>query len=300
MSKEKIALYLMSKKGLSVLEYLVQEKYHYFIGKVIIGRDKNVVSDYSEELKTLCIKHDILCYERTDDFSIDEKYSMAISWRWMIEKTKSRLIVLHDSLLPKYRGFSPLVNALLNKEKEIGVTAIFASDDYDSGEIIDQAKVSISYPIKINQAIDLVIKNYIALVTTIFKSLQEEESISSISQKEDLATYSLWRDEDDYFIDWKWNVDEIVTFVNAVGYPYKGATSLINREKVVRVLEVERYCKQMKIVSKDNEGKVLFLHEGYPVVVCKDGCIKIKSLVNEQGESVLPLKKMRTRFSKPN
>ena len=46
------------------------------------------------------------------------------------------MIIFHDSLLPKYRGFAPLVNSLINQEKEIGVTAIKASQNYDEGDTV--------------------------------------------------------------------------------------------------------------------------------------------------------------------
>jgi methionyl-tRNA formyltransferase len=52
-------------------------------------------------------------------------FNIAISWRWMLKV--SNLIVIHDSLLPKYRGFSPLVNMLINGEDTLGVTVLFAT-----------------------------------------------------------------------------------------------------------------------------------------------------------------------------
>ena len=81
---------------------------------------------------------------------------MAVSWRWMIKHPKNKLIVFHDSILPKYRGFAPLVNMLINGEKEIGVSAIFGADEYDS-EIISE-KTTISYPIKIQKPFRLIMR----------------------------------------------------------------------------------------------------------------------------------------------
>ena len=43
-------------------------------------------------------------------------------------KNSENLIVFHDSLLPKYRGFAPLVSQLINGEEYLGVTAIFTND----------------------------------------------------------------------------------------------------------------------------------------------------------------------------
>jgi methionyl-tRNA formyltransferase len=53
---------------------------------------------------------------------------------------------MHDSLLPKYRGFAPLPNALINGEREVGVTALFASEEYDMGDIVCQRRLAVEYP----------------------------------------------------------------------------------------------------------------------------------------------------------
>lgn len=50
---------------------------------------------------------------------------------------------LHASLLPKYRGAAPINRAVMNGETETGVTTFFLKHDIDTGDIIDQRKVSI-------------------------------------------------------------------------------------------------------------------------------------------------------------
>lgn len=51
---------------------------------------------------------------------------------------------VHASLLPKYRGASPIQTALLNGDKETGVTIILMDQGIDTGDIISQEKISIS------------------------------------------------------------------------------------------------------------------------------------------------------------
>lgn len=50
---------------------------------------------------------------------------------------------VHPSLLPKYRGPSPIQTAILNGEKETGVTIILLDEGMDSGDVVIQEKVSI-------------------------------------------------------------------------------------------------------------------------------------------------------------
>jgi methionyl-tRNA formyltransferase len=122
----KIALYLMTQKGYDVLKALIEKNLQNFISEVIVGRDNNVTEDYADQIISLCEQIRIPHFERNESHQITSEYSIAISWRWLICGSTSKLIVLHDSLLPKYRGFAPLVNMLINKEPKIGVSAIFA------------------------------------------------------------------------------------------------------------------------------------------------------------------------------
>lgn len=62
----------------------------------------------------------------------------------------------------------------------------------------------------------------------IFITLLSGKTLTSIAQEEALASYSLWRDEDDYLINWKNDSNDILNFINAVSSPYKGAATYIN------------------------------------------------------------------------
>jgi len=53
-------------------------------------------------------------------------------------------INLHPSLLPKYRGTSPIVSAILNGDTETGVTTFYIDEGWDSGDIILQKKIRIT------------------------------------------------------------------------------------------------------------------------------------------------------------
>jgi methionyl-tRNA formyltransferase len=57
------------------------------------------------------------------------------------------LVVFHDSILPQYRGFNPLVSALINGDSRVGVTAM-GTDEFDKGDIIGQRTIAINIPSK--------------------------------------------------------------------------------------------------------------------------------------------------------
>ena len=293
----KITLYLMTQKGFEILKAIIGENIlESLISEIVVGRDKNIDNDFADEIISLCKQKSIKHFERNENFITTSNYSIAISWRWLIGDNDSRLIVLHDSLLPKYRGFAPLVNMLINKEKKIGVSAIFASEEYDKGDIIAQSQTEINYPIKLSNAIDLISKNYIQLVINILSTLSDGNKLSSISQNEDLASYSLWRNEDDYLIDWTKNSNDILNFINAVSSPYKGASTFINGLNKIRVLEAE--IESDVQIENRNVGKVIFIKEKNPVIVCGSGLLKLINVIdNKTQENLLPFKNFRVRLT---
>lgn len=291
--KKSISLFLMTQKGYEVLRVLAEE-FNSIIFSVVSARDLNIQKDYYDEIKEICHNFNIPFYDRTETYKLESEYFIAVSWRWLINRPFNKLIIFHDSLLSKYRGFNPLVSALINGEKQIGVTAIFASEEYDRGGIISQLSTEISYPIKIQRAIDLIIKNYKKLVLQIVRKIANDEIINAAKQNESEATYSLWRDEGDYKIDWSMDSEYIRRFVDAVGFPYSGAKATLN-DKIVRIKDAE-VVGDVKIENRVL-GKVIFVKDSKPVVVCGKGLLKINELLDDvTRKSLLPLSKFKVRL----
>ncbi len=61
-----------------------------------------------------------------------------------VNKFKNRIINIHPSLLPKYKGLHAIEQALENKDKSIGVTIHYVNEQLDSGEIILQDSVDVA------------------------------------------------------------------------------------------------------------------------------------------------------------
>ena len=291
--KPKIRLYIMGEKGYEVLGSVVKE-YRSLIGSVVSAKDKSVSDDFYTDIKNMCDKEGIPFYNRDEEITDKSTHAFAVSWRWLLFLEDIEIIIFHDSLLPKYRGFNPLVSYLLNRETVLGVTALFAHQDFDCGDIIKQRSVTIEYPIKLKEAIRKIIPCYVGLALDICSILSKGFKLEGTKQKESDATYSLWRDEDDYKIDWFRDSRYIKRFIDSLGYPYKGASSLLDGQKV-RILDA-MIMEDFKIENRD-PGKVIFKHEDYPVVVCGEGLLKILSIYDdENGKELIPLKKFRSKF----
>ena len=290
----KISFLIMGQKGYEVLNFMIQN-HKDLIGTVVCAEDKSIQEDYYDRIKQLCIDNDILFFNRKQQYTIDTKYAFAVAWRWLLFLQDVKVIIFHDSLLPKYRGFNPLVSCLLNEETTIGVTALFASEKFDCGDIIDQKSIEIKYPIKLQKAIDKIAQCYVQLVSNIVNKIKNNNRLNGIPQNDEDATYSVWRDSEDYRIDWSKSSSYIKRFVDSLGFPYNNACSLVNN-RLARLPEVE-IAKDQKIENR-TPGKVLYKDGIFPVVICGTGLIKVTSLLdNETKEELLPLRKFRTRFA---
>lgn len=250
---------------------------------LIIAKDKNVVNDYSNEIEELAIEKKIEYKLRSPNYSAPNSlYHIAIGWRWLIKIVDGgQLIVMHDSLLPKYRGFNPLPTALINGDRELGVTALFGTEDYDTGNIICQSSIKINYPIKVNTAIELLGDIYTVLLQNVLEDILLKGRLSSVKQNEQLASYSLWRDEDDYFIPWEKDANYIKRFIDSIGFPYKGAScycgnSLIRIDDVTIIPDL--------FISNRTPGKSIKQEDGKPIIVCGTGLLKIERAKYDNGE----------------
>jgi len=293
----RIVLYLLGQKGYQVLNAAIMGGYKEIVALVIVGRDKNVHKDFADEIIDYCKRYGIQCRERTEDIQHVSQYEtytvIAAGWRWLIGEPYRQIIVFHDSLLPKYRGFNPLVSALLNHDTEVGVTAIIADKDYDCGDIVDSKSIMLKYPIKVSEVINAISKSYFELARGILDKFRDVAVLSGERQDEEQASYSVWRDDEDYQIDWTNSAESIVHFIDCLSFPYKGASALYE-EKRIRILEAST-IPDIEIVNRD-VGKVIFVSESRPIVICGTGLLRIDIAVDEQGKSVLPFNSFRTRL----
>lgn len=291
----RVVLFLLGRKGYELARAAFSPNLISVIDHVVIGEDRNIDDDYSVQIAALCKRCQILHYTRGSyQYGANSgTVVIAAGWRWLIDACDQRVIVLHDSLLPKYRGFNPLVTALLNRDEYLGVTAIWATEEFDRGDIIAAERVRVQYPLTITAAIEAVAGLYHVLGTTLLGKIVTGTEIPAIAQDEASASYSVWRDDDDYRIDWRESSAEILHFINCVGSPYKGASTMIDGA-LVRILEADVWPDVT--IANRHPGKVLFLDDGKPVVICGDGLLKIVSARDAAGHDVLPLPRLRVRF----
>jgi len=163
--------------------------------------------------------------------------AFAIGWRFLINEKTYRLplkgtLVLHDSLLPKYRGFAPMNWAIINGETETGVTLFLMVDAVDAGPIIDQLKVNIDEE---DTAASLDKK-----IITLYEKIIEKNLDQLISgdyplipQNEVDATFTCKRTPEDGLIDWRMSAMQINNLIRGTSEPFPGAFTYLHGQRVI-------------------------------------------------------------------
>ena len=194
---------------------------------------------------------------------------LVVGWYWLIppsilQAIPDGILGLHNSLLPKYRGGSPLVWSVINGDNEVGSTLFKFNDGMDDGDVYGQVKICISDD-------DYISDILLALETATIRMLKEQypsiltRNITPIPQNHHEATYCAQRIPDDGLIDWSKSSREIFNFIRAQSYPYPGAFTLLNGKKLIiwkaSIVDTTYY---------GTAGQVASISNGLVYVICGD------------------------------
>lgn len=174
-------------------------------------------------------------------------------------------INLHASLLPKYRGASPIQESLLNDDNYTGVTSMLMEEGLDSGDILGFSYLKITSSMEVSEAFEKL--SMIAAKLTI-TTLDSFENIKPIKQNESEVSYCKKIKKE----------DGLVEFLNAknVYLKYKAYSYWpgIFLESGLKLKDVEL----TDINSSNKEGEILEIGEDFIIIGCEKGSLKIKNL----------------------
>ena len=184
-------------------------------------------------------------------------------------------INLHGSLLPKYRGRCPINWAVINGEKETGVTFHYMTEKPDTGDILAQEK----FPIGPNDTARDVHENAAKAAAKLLRAALpklKKGLLKGVKQDEKKATYFGGRKPADGLIDWSRSASEIRNLVRGVMRPYPGAFSYLGEKKYL-FWEVA----EAKNAQKAFPGTVLSVNP--LTIACGKGAITVRYAQLEGG-----------------
>ena len=166
---------------------------------------------------------------------------------------------LHGSLLPKYRGRSPVNWQLVNGETESGVTLHYIVGRADAGDIIGQERVEVGPE---DTAIVLYRKLLAAAERVLHRHLRGvlDGAAPRIKQDESQATVFGGRKPEDGRLDWRRPAWELHNLVRAVAPPWPGAFTFAEDGKVM-ILRT-RPCEKVRPGAALKPGEVRAAEDG--------------------------------------
>lgn len=174
-------------------------------------------------------------------------------------------INLHASLLPKYRGASPIQESLLNDDNFTGVTSMFMEEGLDSGDILALQYLKITPTMEVSEAFSKL--SLIAAELTI-TTLDNFDRLNPIKQNESEVSFCKKIKKENGLVDFS---DAKNLFLKYKAYSFWPGIFL---ESELKLKDVEL----LEETSQNQAGKILDICKDYIIVGCKKGSLKIKTL----------------------
>ena len=189
-------------------------------------------------------------------------------------------INVHASILPKYRGASPIQSAILNGEEKTGITIMYMDKNMDTGDIISYEEEIID----INDNYQTLSNKLSILGTNLLaKTLPDiiNHKNNRVKQNETLASYTRLITREDEKIDFSQNGRDIINKIRAFA-PNPGAYFKLNDKeiKIIKATFINQSIKQTNeiLITKNNFG-----------ITCKDGIIYLE-IVKPFGKNEMNIK----------
>ena len=186
---------------------------------------------------------------------------------------------LHASLLPQYRGAAPINWAIINGEKETGITTFLLNHEIDKGAIIAQHtepimpedNIGTMYDKLMTKGCDLVVDTVEKIASGDYTAI-EQMHIDEATLKPAPKIF-----KEDCRIDWSWEGERIVNFVRGLSpYPAAWTPMYLNGEEhgSAKIFEVKfepnKHSNGVGVISSDGKENIS--------VYCSDGIIHILSM----------------------
>ena len=170
----------------------------------------------------------------------------------ILEIPKHGCLNVHPSLLPKYRGATPVQSAILNGDKETGVTIMLMDEQIDHGPIIAQRKITVGTNETYLQLHDRLAElGASLLIDTIPDWIGGK--IKLTPQDEAHATYTKILTREDGEIDWRKSPQEIDRQIRALN-PWPGVYT-VQKKKRIKILKAMIENGKLLIKQVQPEGK---------------------------------------------
>lgn len=186
-------------------------------------------------------------------------------------------INLHGSLLPAYRGAAPINRAIMNGEKETGVTVFFLQHEIDTGRIIRRQTIPIGENDTAGDLHDRMMHIGAHLLVEALDEIAEGKYTGTDQDTLIASGASLSHApkifRDDCRIDWTMTCDQVHNHIRGLS-PYPAAWTMLG-DKTLKIFMGEKLHGEKLKEAWTTDGKT------YLRFACADGCYDVKTLQYE-------------------
>lgn len=199
-------------------------------------------------------------------------------------------INIHPSLLPRWRGPSPIQAAIFYGDQETGVTLIKLDELMDHGPLIAQEKVSIKETSSYSELADALAQLAADMLTRILPDWVHGK-ISAIPQNDELASFCKLLKKDDGRVNWSRSAKDIERMIRAY-HPWPGAWTLWpSGQKIYRIKIESAICVADESPFEGMPGNI-WQSKSHPLLVkTKQGSVALKKIIIE-GKKALNAKEL--------
>ena len=225
------------------------------------AEENNVPFIEQEKLKDEAFLEKLKAY----DLFIVASYGKIVP-KVILDMPKYGVLNIHPSLLPKYRGPSPLQEQILSDEKNVGVTVMLMDAEIDHGPIISQSKIEIpNWPVNLVTLKELAAKTGAKLLLDNLPAWIDGK-IKPVEQNHEEATFTKKVEKNDGLLDLEFGKPYENYLKTKAFYPWPGTFFFITKDnKKIRVIIKESEYKDGKfIITKVlPEGKKEMSYEDF-------------------------------------
>lgn len=187
----------------------------------------------------------------------------------IIDIPKYGIINVHSSLLPKYRGASPIHSAILNGDKESGVSIMYIEEGLDSGDVILKETCEITEDDTLGTLHDR-LKELGAIGLEKALKLIEAEEVKAEKQDDSKATFVKPITKEQAKIDWNNTKEVIFNQIRGLN-PFPGAYTHNEKNENIKIYKSEKLEKEYA----GENGTVVEMTKKGPVVKVANGALRL-------------------------
>ena len=187
----------------------------------------------------------------------------------IIDIPKYGIINVHSSLLPKYRGASPIHSAILNGDKESGVSIMYIEEGLDSGDVILKETCEITEDDTLGTLHDR-LKELGAIGLEKALKLIEAGEVKAEKQDDSKATFVKPITKEQAKIDWNNTKEVIFNQIRGLN-PFPGAYTHNEKNENIKIYKSEKLEKEYV----GENGTVVEMTKKGPVVKVANGALRL-------------------------